>query len=120
MSNINDSHDREVTIDKSLLRPWRQHEQDAALHFQEGQFVEVCSLPNHPEIKHKDIQGWRRAVIANAKGKYLSLEFDQDRHPMQLPQIFTNGEVRHESYTDVNAHLDSLSRVEIVISPPLV
>ncbi len=75
----------------------------------------MYSTANHPHHQ-SDIAGWRSARVANIKGKFVSIEFDPARHPDQLPQIFTNTQIRKPIPDDgVTAHLDFLTRKEVPI-----
>jgi hypothetical protein len=59
----------EVTAERAHLRLKRVEETKGDEVFKVGDNVEVYGLPNHPSLKGTDIQGWRRAKVANVKGK---------------------------------------------------
>lgn len=57
--------------------------------------------------------GWRRATIANLRGKFVSLEFDAQRHPNKLAEIVKVDSIRHEKVEEGPLSIDSMSRAEI-------
>jgi hypothetical protein len=54
------------------------------------------------------------------RGKFVSLEFDPDRHPEKLAQIVKVDAVRHELVEDGKLAIDNMSRTEIPFSQDLV
>ena len=58
-----------MAAERSQIRLKRVEEgADEAASFKVGDSVEQYGLPNHPQLKSNDIQGWRRAKIVNIKG----------------------------------------------------
>ena len=62
----------EVAAERSQIRLKRVEEGADEGSFKVGDTVEQYGLPNHPQMKSNDIQGWRRAKIVNIKGKLNS------------------------------------------------
>jgi hypothetical protein len=58
----------EVAAERSQIRLKRVEEGADEASFKVGDSVEQYGLPNHPQLKSNDIQGWRRAKIVNIKG----------------------------------------------------
>jgi hypothetical protein len=73
--------EREITVDRAHIRGIRHHDQSHSETFNIRDYVEVFSFPNNPTIRQSDIQGWRSGAVSNVKGKYVSIEFDSERHP---------------------------------------
>lgn len=64
--------------------------------------------------------GWRRATIVNMKGKFVSLEYDAQRHPEKLAEIAKTESIRHEVVEDGPLPIDSMSRAEIEFTADLI
>lgn len=60
--------ENEIVAERSQIRV-KKIEEAKDNSFKVGDIVEHFGLPNHPSFKTNDIQGWRRAKIANIKGK---------------------------------------------------
>ena len=58
----------EVAAERSQIRLKRVEEGADEATFNVGDTVEQYGLPNHPQFKSNDIQGWRRADLVNIKG----------------------------------------------------
>jgi hypothetical protein len=54
------------------------------------------------------------------KGKFVSLEFDAQRHPEKLAQIARVDSIRHEFVEQGPLSIDSMSRAEIEFAPELI
>ena len=50
--------------------------------FKKGDQVEILGFSGAHQ--NEEELGWRRATIANMRGKFVSLEFDSHRHPEKL------------------------------------
>ncbi|TNV79139.1 hypothetical protein FGO68_gene10829 [Halteria grandinella] len=121
-SPIKSLREREITVDRTQIRGFKHHdESQQAAQFKIGEHVEVFTYPNNPHVKQSDTQGWRSGRVSNVKSKFVSLEFDHDRHPDQLPEIFTANRLRHLSTGNDPAFIiiDSLGRHEITLSAQL-
>jgi hypothetical protein len=81
-------------VDRSHIRGIRHHT-DSSASFSVGDHVEVHSLPNNPHAVLNEALGWRSGKVSNVRSKFVSVEFDQDRHPDQLPEIFITNRLRH-------------------------
>ena len=88
--------------------------------FKIGDVVEILGYA-HRQHQNEEELGWRRATIANIRGKFVSLEYDSQRHPEKLAEIVKVGEtIRHEIVEDGPLSIDSMSRTEIEFTPDLV
>lgn len=67
-AKIVDRQETEVAAERSQIRLKRVEEGADDASFKVGDSVEQYGLPNHPQLKSNDIQGWRRAKIVNIKG----------------------------------------------------
>ena len=88
--------------------------------FKIGEVVEILGYA-HRQHQNEEELGWRRATIANIRGKFVCLEYDSQRHPEKLAEIVKVGEtIRHEIVEDGPLSIDSMSRTEIEFTPDLV
>ena len=80
--SFNSSFRREtyLTVDRTHLR--RAFTSSAPETFKIGDIVEILGFAG--KSQNEEEFGWRRATIVNMRGKFVSLEFDAQRHPEKL------------------------------------